>query len=177
MTRWVDIRGYEGIYKVSSEGEVARIGGGILKSFVNGSGYLQLCLCKGGQQKNHRVHRLVAENFIGEPELEDSQVNHIDGVKTNNSLSNLEWVSRSENLKHAVKTGLFTPKKNGEHNRFKSPMQIYKDGFGYIAFGASQIRRLGFKTSSVYGCANGKQTWAGNKFKSARIGQLRKEQE
>lgn len=175
MAEWVDLKEYEGFYKISSEGRVLRVGGKELKSFINGSGYLQLCLCKNGKQKSHRIHRLVAENFMPKPDKDGLEVNHIDGIKTNNKLSNLEWVNRSENLKHAINIGLFTPKKDSQHNRFKSPIQIYKGGFGYIVFGASQIRSFGFKTSSVYGCANGKQTWAGNKFKATRIEQLRKE--
>lgn len=168
-----DIRGYEGLYKISNTGVVyGKMGE--RKAFLDGRGYLSLLLSKNGEVKNFRVHRLVAEHFV-DGFNDGLQVNHIDGVKTNNNSSNLEWVSQSENSKHAIELGLFTPKKSLKHNRFKSPIQIHKGGFGYVVFGSNQIISTGFKTSSVYGCANGRQTWAGNGFKAERINKLRQQ--
>lgn len=57
-----------------------------------------------------RLHRLVAEHFIGDPLPKETDVNHKDGNKQNNSASNLEWCTRSENMKHAIRTGLFYPR-------------------------------------------------------------------
>ena len=80
----------------------------VLKSRVS-KGYLRVDIYQNGKMKSHRVHRLVASAFFDAPnthfdeshnEVERSQVNHIDGNKTNNAVSNLEWCSRSENMSH-----------------------------------------------------------------------------
>ena len=79
--------------------------GRILKGKVDRLGYPMVCLRTDGVQKTPKVHRLIAlthlENPNGLPEL-----NHKDGDKTNNSIDNLEWCTRSENLQHAWDTGL-----------------------------------------------------------------------
>lgn len=122
---WRDIAGYEGIYQVSNLGNVRsldrwikRITNKVVPNLVggymvkgknvaktnNGNGYFIASLSNGGR-KNHYVHRLVAEAFIDNP-LHKLQVNHKDGNKSNNHKDNLEWVTGSENNKHAHKTGL-----------------------------------------------------------------------
>ena len=69
------------------------------------SGYKYVELCKNGKQKTHTVHRLVAEAFL--PNLQKKpEVNHKWGIKSDNRASELEWNTRSENMKHAYKTGL-----------------------------------------------------------------------
>lgn len=72
-----------------------------------GIGYYLVTLCYEGKQKNKFIHRLLAESFIENPECKPV-VNHKDGVKTNNSISNLEWCTVKENSQHAVSTGLTT---------------------------------------------------------------------
>ena len=79
-----------------------------MKQCSNGQ-YLKVALCIKGKLKQFLVHRLVAKAFVPNPENK-REVNHIDGNKTNNKVSNLEWVTASENQTHAVKTGL---KKHG----------------------------------------------------------------
>ena len=80
----------------------------VLKS-RGSKGYLRIDIYQDGKVRSHRVHRLVASAFFDAPdvyfdgsynEVERSQVNHIDGDKTNNAVSNLEWCSRSENMSH-----------------------------------------------------------------------------
>lgn len=74
-------------------------------------------------------HRLVAMYFVPRPKVNDSsilEVNHIDGDKSNNHVTNLEWVTRSENLKHAIKIGLKTKFHIQSPNR--RPVEIFKDG-------------------------------------------------
>jgi hypothetical protein len=70
-----------------------------------GAGYLAIDSKEQGKKRTHYVHRLVAEAFIGRP-TDCNEVNHLDGDKGNNHVSNLEWTTHSGNLQHAVKTGL-----------------------------------------------------------------------
>ncbi|MFJ5713154.1 NUMOD4 motif-containing HNH endonuclease [Neobacillus sp. NPDC093127] len=115
VTTWKDIVGYEGLYQVSNQGDVKGLDrkgvdgrdlkGKVLKPKMNTCGYLQVNLCKNRIKKFLYVHRLVAKAFLNNPNG-FSQVNHIDGVKTNNNLENLEWVSPTTNLKHAFSIGL-----------------------------------------------------------------------
>lgn len=114
---WKDVVGYEGLYQVSNLGRVKslakidRLGRCYperLKAQVNnGTGYLVVNLKHNGKQQMRSVHRLVAEHFISN-ELELPEVNHIDGNKFNNVVDNLEWCTHSENMQHAVDTGLHT---------------------------------------------------------------------
>ena len=114
---WKDVVGYKGLYQVSNLGRVkslpkydckGRFHPEKIKSQVNnGTGYMVVNLKHDGKQQMRTVHRLVAEHFIPN-RLELSEVNHIDGDKTNNCSNNLEWCTRSENVRHAVDTGLHT---------------------------------------------------------------------
>lgn len=97
------------VYQVSSLGRIRPIGSDVLKQTpLKGRGYLVVGLTVSGWNKNFRVHRLVAETFIGSPPAPDSQVNHINGDKGDNRVDNLEWSSPRENTVHAVTTGLIT---------------------------------------------------------------------
>lgn len=97
-----DIKGYEWLYRVSNLGNVITVKSGrVLRPGVHTGGYHQVGLCREGVVKTYSVHRLVALAFISNIDKK-SDVNHIDGVKTNNSLSNLEWCTRSENIRHSV---------------------------------------------------------------------------
>lgn len=82
-----------------------KIGGGLLPQFVNAYGYLYVKFRHDGKPKTKLVHRLLAEVFIPNPKGLPA-VNHVDGDKGNNDLSNLEWCTHSENQNHAWKTGL-----------------------------------------------------------------------
>ena len=97
---WKEVVGYEEYYRVSNLGNVySLISNKQLSPAKNASGYMQLTL-KGG--KSVRVHRLVAEAFIPNPN-NYPEVNHIDCNKINNKLENLEWVTPSMNIQHNVK--------------------------------------------------------------------------
>jgi hypothetical protein len=104
---FVDISGFEGIYRVSREGQVVSLHSGhpiILKPKLDH--YLRVQLSVGGVRKYASVHRLVAETFLPNPDRLPC-INHKDGDKLNNFADNLEWVTFSGNSNHAVETGLF----------------------------------------------------------------------
>lgn len=100
---WMPIKGLENLYQISNLGKISNYKK-ILKPFKNNSGYLVIDLHYQGSKKKYLVHRLVAENFL--PKSNKSLVNHIDGNKENNQVTNLEWCTNSENILHARRTGL-----------------------------------------------------------------------
>ena len=107
---WKDIEGYEGLYQVSNLGRVKSLGrdyvaanGGIrhieehfLKQAISPKGYLKVTLLKNGARSTKQVHRLVAEAFIPNPDNKP-QVDHIDGNKQSNIVSNLRFATNKEN--------------------------------------------------------------------------------
>jgi hypothetical protein len=115
---WKDIKGYEGLYQVSNLGRVRsldryvrhkKIGsirllkGKIMSPTVSSStGYLVTTLYNKGKGKQVTIHRLVAEAFIPNP-IEKTEINHINGIRDDDRVENLEWVNRSENQLHAYK--------------------------------------------------------------------------
>jgi NUMOD4 motif-containing protein/HNH endonuclease len=108
MTEWRSIEGYEGVYEVSDDGDVRRVAAGrgavagkLLKPRVRAKGYLRVILHYGPQISEHSVHRLVASAFLQPPLPGQTQVNHRDGNTGNNAVTNLEWATGIENVRHA----------------------------------------------------------------------------
>lgn len=107
MEIYKDIKGYEGIYQISNLGNIRSLNYNkfrILK-LKNDRGYFTVCLCKQNIKKQHSVHRLVANTFIYNLQNKP-QVNHINGIKTDNNINNLEWCTCKENIIHSWKSGL-----------------------------------------------------------------------
>lgn len=100
---WTDVKDYEDKYQVSSIGRVRnKITHRILKHALNKNGYHRVNLFNESGMKSKFVHRLVAQAFIPNPENKP-QVNHIDEDKTNNMVSNLEWMTAKENNNHGTR--------------------------------------------------------------------------
>lgn len=188
METWVDIKGYEGIYQVSNFGNVKSLSRlkfcgkntakgtkykeKILKNNIGGHGYLRVNLWKDNICKMMKVHTIVANTFIPNPDNKRT-VNHIDGNKLNNNVSNLEWATYSENLKHAHKIGLKIPSWKGkfgaDHCRSKRVVQMDKQD-NYISTFDS-IREAENKTGINFSCISevcnnrGQKTAGGFKWK------------
>ena len=109
---WKDVVGFEGFYKVSNKGNVRSVewigargrecGGRTLKPAYDKDGYLKVGLCKNGMRYYKRLHRLVAETFIPNPN-NFPQVNHLDEDKVNNNVENLEWCTSKYNNNHGTR--------------------------------------------------------------------------
>lgn len=170
---WQDIEGYLGIYQVSDTGLVRSkyIKGGcgdlsedhkILKFSCTKSGYRIVHLYKDHKRKTHQIHTLVADAFL--PKIDGKKiVNHIDGVKHNNDLKNLERCTASENSKHAYVNGL-TPKPPtkrklaDEDVRFIFAHRLRNDN-------RTLARRFSVDTSVICRIKNGKSYgWLTNKY-------------
>lgn len=94
--KWKPVKGYEDLYEVSTFGNVRKIDGTLVYQEEHNKGYLRADLFKDGKRKHFKVHRLVAEAFIPNPENKP-QINHRDFNVKNNRMWNLEWVTDEEN--------------------------------------------------------------------------------
>lgn len=135
--RWVDIKGYKGFYQVSDQGRirsltrvvtsmksnckytsgVMRTIQGRIRSLNRAHGYPSISL-HNGEKRAFNVHRIVAEHFVPNPDGLP-QVNHKNGVKTDNRACNLEWCSPSQNTRHAFKSGLRVGPRGEKNGRAK----------------------------------------------------------
>ena len=156
MEIWKDIKGYEGRYQISNFGRIKSIWkttSKILKCAKKPSGYMVCTLSKNGIFKYYRVHRLVADAFI--PNVENKpQVNHINGIKTDNNVDNLEWCTAKENIHHSFKVGLSKGRRDAQNTSSKKIRQYSLDGIFVKEWesGMQIQRELGFNNSAVSAC-------------------------
>lgn len=125
---WKDIEGFEGIYQVSNRGRVRSLDrkvynyikkGRVLKAYDNGHHYQYLTLSNGTNKGKYYIHILVANAFIDNPNGYE-QVNHKDFDKTNNSINNLEWVSRAQNVEHYRKSAYGRAVEEGRQTKIRT---------------------------------------------------------
>lgn len=103
---WKDIPTWEDIYELNENGEVRnKITGNYIKGDINNAGYYRVCLYKKPRKERYFRHRLVAELFIPNPN-NLPEVNHINGDKSKNCASNLQWCNRTHNEREAHRTGI-----------------------------------------------------------------------
>lgn len=114
---FISIIGFDGFYQISNYGRVKSLRFNkerIIKSFIGTGGYLHTQIKNNCVMHNLSIHRLVAKHFISNPDSKPD-VNHIDGNKLNNRIENLEWCTKSENIRHSFKIGTH-PRKIGTSN-------------------------------------------------------------
>ena len=176
---WKDIEGYEGLYQVSSLGRVKslkrlitrkygykkreqRINEKLLRFSNNSKGYSQFKINKLGKQKTFRAHTLVARAFIPNHKKHE-EINHKNGIKTDNRVENLEWCTRQENIDHAWKKGLVKNIQNGEKINTsklteKQVLEI-REKYGSKKCNYSEIARKYNVWSSTISRVINKETW------------------
>ena len=182
---WKDIPGYEGLYQVNQLGSIRSYGNrsnhkkSIIMKQSDLLGYKVVALTKDGKQKLYKVHRLVATVFVENP-MNKPQVNHIDGNKHNNNAENLEWVTASENTKHAFNSGLSRPQKGKENRRSLPVEKLDLDGNVLDTYdGIREAERdTGIPHSNITNCCKGIYKTAGGykwRMKNTRYGRLKEE--
>ena len=158
MEKWKDIEGYEGLYQVSNMGRVKSLNYNrtgeekILKSRKDRGGYLRVSLSKEGKVKTFKVHRLVAQAFIPNPN-NLPQVNHKDEDKQNNCVENLEWCNRSYNCNYGSRNERMAKSKSIPILQFSKTGEFIRKWDS-----AMQVEReLGFNHGSISKCLKGKK--------------------
>lgn len=170
---WKPIDGFEGLYEVSNLGKVKSLGNDksrkekFLKPAKNRDGYLLVTLCRNGKHKMFQVHRLVATMFIPNPEGFE-QVNHIDEVKTNNCVSNLEWCNAKYNSNFGTRNVRLSAAFINYPSFSKSVEASKYEDFREIELhfvSTHEAGRNGYDQSVVSDCCNGCYCSKGNFYK------------
>ena len=170
MENWKSVVGYEGLYEVSDLGRVKSLWHGkdkILKPWKTHKGYLRVNLYKDGQRKMQFVHRLAAEAFIQNPNNLET-VNHKDEDKTNNTVINLEWMSREDNNNYGTRNkraGEAISKANINNPMLSNKVQMFDKFTGeLLAIFPSTMeanRITGIANQHISKCCRGKLKSAG----------------
>ena len=173
---WKDIEGYEGLYQISNLGRVKSLkhiivrNNGVKQTFqekilktplCKKTGYPMVCLWFMGKEKRYSVHRLIAQAFIPNPENKP-EINHINTIRNDNRIENLEWVTRTENMNNPLtKKNLSKPRNwaiNGyKHWRSKPIIQLTKNGEVVNVYPNASLTGI----QHIGKCCNGERNTAG----------------
>lgn len=158
MEQWLPSKDFP-MYDVSDLGRIRNSKTGrIIKVYPNSNGYLQTCLRRNNQQYTVRVHIIVAKVFHTDTFVEGYDVNHKDGNKHNCRADNLEWMTRLDNVRHAVRTGLRKPHdargvKNGRCKLTEDDVRYIRSHYtrgNKELNGIALAKRFGVGTSTIY---------------------------
>ena len=100
MEEWKDVVGYEGLYEVSNLGRVRNKKRNTMVTLLDNNGYHRVELWKNNKRRRYMLHRVVAQTWIPNDDEMKTQVNHINEIKTDNRVENLEWCTASYNNKY-----------------------------------------------------------------------------
>lgn len=167
MEIWKDVVGYEGLYQVSNEGRVKTLNykrtgtERIMRHETDKWGYFKLSLYKNGKMKSVRVHRIVAQAFIPNPQ-NLATVNHKNEIKTDNRVENLEWLSDYDNRMYGTRLARISIANKGKFvnrkDQSKTVLQFTKEGEFVAEFPSLKEveRQLGFNFGNLSNCCRGK---------------------
>ena len=167
---WKPIKGFEELYEISSLGRVKSVArpmhlpikGAYYTSRekimsparIGADGYEFVYLRKDGKTHRHYVHRLVADNFLGDMK-NGNVVNHINGIKYDNRVENLEWCDQSHNMKHAIRVlGLGKARKIVQYDKCGNYIKTWNNAY-------EVAEKLGINKGNINSCINKRRKTAG----------------
>lgn len=154
MEKYVVLQGFYDCYAISNIGNVKNLRTGyILEPSIRKDGYKSVLLSKDGKKMSIRIHRLVAQYFLGNSEGKPD-VNHINGIKHDNRVENLEWCTKEENMTHASENGLLNMKYNKN-------ILVYDSNTDELLFTFESVKQcanfLDLDLSPIYSVLKGKR--------------------
>ena len=167
---WKDIEGYEGKYQVSNLGRVKSLRDShgkyrelIMTGRNEGHGYLKVSLYKNGKSKGIKIHRLVALAFIPNPDNKHF-VDHINGIRNDNRVENLRWVTHKENLNFPLARKNISKAQTNNSKRSKSVLQIDKltgNTIREFPSASEASRQTGIHCSNITACCRNMLNYTG----------------
>lgn len=163
--KWLPVVGLEGWYEVSNGGRIRRSSRGkrtrvgyVLRPRLTRKGYQRICLTVDGERHHCFVHVLVAEAFVGP--RDGKQVNHINGDKSDNAVSNLEYTTGDGNIRHALESDLYPAGERAKAAKLRAADVIRWRALPSMSWGemVAEAQRLGVAPLTVYRARTG-ATW------------------